>query len=108
MLQVGICVVLERPARAPGVDRRPRPGDRPVGRGPAPGGASARTVTACLSWKALVAVDESRLLGAPPVVGAAPGHEVQLAGLACGPALHEGLQQRRDGLAGQWASEEWL
>jgi hypothetical protein len=59
-----------------------------------------------LELEELVAVDEGGGVGRPAVVGAAPGHEVQLAGLPGGPSFHEGLQQRADRLGQEGAGEE--
>jgi hypothetical protein len=54
----------------------------------------------------LSAVDKGGDGGGHAVVGAAPGHEVQLAGLACRPALHEVLHQRGGGRGGERPGEE--
>jgi hypothetical protein len=46
-----------------------------------------------LELEARIAVDKGGGGGGHAVVGAAPGHEVQLAGLACRPTLHEVIHQ---------------
>src|SRR6266487_2860480 len=54
-----------------------------------------------LELEELIAMDEGGGIGPHAVVGAAPWHEVQLAGLAGGPARQEVLHQRGGGLGGQ-------
>jgi hypothetical protein len=105
VLQLGIGEVLEHPSGAPRMDRRPRSGGRPMAATWLAGGASESTTTACL-LEELVAVDEGAGVGRPAVVGTAPRHEVQLAGLPGSPSFHKGLQQRSDGRYRERAGEE--
>lgn len=51
-------------------------------------------------------MDERGGVGAHAVERTAPRHEIELAGFPRSPAMPEGLQQRRDGLAGQRSSGE--
>ena len=63
------------------------------------------TTAACLSWKRPSRWTKAVAAG-HAVVGAAPGHEVQLAELACRPTVHEVLHQCGDGRGGARPGEE--
>jgi hypothetical protein len=84
----------------------PRIGCRPVGRGLARRRGVGGHHHGVLELEELVAVDEGGGVGGAAVVGAAPGHEVQLAGLPGGPSCQEGVQERFDGLGREGAGEE--
>src|SRR4029453_9648259 len=59
-----------------------------------------------LELEELTAMDEGGGVRSHAVVRATPRHEIQLAGLALGSVLYEGLHQRGDGFGWQWPVEE--
>src|SRR6266508_4336591 len=105
-IQIRVSEILEHAAGAPWMHGRPGPRHLPVRRFLVGLGGMGLDDDRMLELEQLLSMDERDGVGTHAVVRTAPRHEVELAGLPRNTLQREGLQQHRNGLAGQGSPEE--